>query len=360
MEDYSKLSSEFAHLSRLAVSGNRDDIELYVRRVARRIGKSDPSLAQKLNSTLSSPQRGSVLRDVAVPVDTDSRLELVRMETPSNVELPIWSVSTSSKLEQFVSERRHIDALAEAHLSPSRSALFTGPPGVGKTLTARWLAADLDLPLLTLDLSAVMSSYLGRTGNNLRNVLDYARQMPCVLLLDEFDAIAKRRDDSVEVGELKRLVTVLLQEIDTWPSQGILVAATNHAELLDPAVWRRFDFLVSFDVPDEKRLELAVSRFLKGAIIPKSYLKILPKVFVGKSFSDVERELKRFRREVVITEGETEGSLLNLIRSQCDDLSKADRVELSTLLRACNVSQHEVHRITGLARETIRKHETIG
>ena len=94
-----------------------------------------------------------------------------------------------------------------------------------------------------------MSSFLGRTGNNVRNVLDFAKGVSCVFLLDEFDAIAKRRDDAVEVGELKRLVTVLLQEIDQWPASGLLIAATNHYNLLDPAVWRRFELVVGFPMP---------------------------------------------------------------------------------------------------------------
>jgi len=94
-----------------------------------------------------------------------------------------------------------------------------------------------------------MSSFLGKTGSNIRVVLDFARRQPCVLLLDEFDAITKRRDDSAEIGELKRLVTVLIQAIDEWPADGLLVAATNHPELLDPAIWRRFDRVVEFPLP---------------------------------------------------------------------------------------------------------------
>src|SRR5690606_32775240 len=105
-------------------------------------------------------------------------------------------------------------------------------------------------PLLILDLASVMSSYLGRTGTNLRHVLDYAKSLDCVLLLDELDAIAKRRDDRGEIGELKRLVTVLLQQIDDWPPKSLLIAATNHADLLDPALWRRFDVTLEFPIPD--------------------------------------------------------------------------------------------------------------
>jgi SpoVK/Ycf46/Vps4 family AAA+-type ATPase len=125
-------------------------------------------------------------------------------------------------LDQILSERRREEELFKQGLSPTRSIIFTGPPGVGKTLAARWVARELQRPLLTLDLSAVMSSFLGRTGANVRHVLDYAKTVNGVLLLDELDSIAKRRDDATDVRELKLLVTVLLQEIDDGPATGLL------------------------------------------------------------------------------------------------------------------------------------------
>src|SRR5262249_30290083 len=152
---------------------------------------------------------------------------------------PVLTAKLRGALDLVIAERSHLAALAKSDLKPTTTLLFTGPPGVGKTLSARWLAHSLQKPLLTLDLASVISSFLGRTGANLRYVLDYAKQVDSVLLLDEFDAIAKRRGDDTELGELKRLVTVLLQEIDVWPRDRILIAATNHGELLDRAVWRR-------------------------------------------------------------------------------------------------------------------------
>ena len=150
---------------------------------------------------------------------------------------------------------------------------------LGKTLAARWIAKKLNRPLIVLDLWAVMSSFLGRTGNNIRNVLDYAKGLDCVLLLDEFDAIAKRRDDAVEIGELKRLVTVLLQEIDEWPSSGLLLAATNHPDLLDPAVWRRFELIVEFPMPTEAEIRQAIELFLGGEAEEKGWSAILRECF---------------------------------------------------------------------------------
>ncbi|MBT3107222.1 ATP-binding protein [Streptomyces sp. COG19] len=154
-------------------------------------------------------------------------------------------------------------------------------------MAARWLAYELKLPLLVLDLSSVMSSYLGRTGANIRKVLDYAKSSPSVLLLDELDTVAKRRDDAAEVGELKRLVTVLLQEIDDWPSSSLLLAATNHGELLDPAVWRRFDVVVDFPLPGPVELEEALHHYC-GSAAPEG-MGFLVRVLAGASFADAER-----------------------------------------------------------------------
>src|SRR5690606_8419204 len=108
------------------------------------------------------------------------------------------------QLSQLIQERQQTEKLTALGLSPTRSAIFVGPPGVGKTLTARWLATQLRVPLYVLDLTAVMSSLLGKSGSNLRAAIDFAKCTPCVLVLDEIDAIANRRSDEADVGELKR------------------------------------------------------------------------------------------------------------------------------------------------------------
>ena len=198
-----------------------------------------------------------------LPVDSDSRLELLRVDnSPAVPFAPVWPKPVAAVLEEIIEERHLEQRLLEAGIEPTKSVLFCGPPGTGKTLAATWLAEQLHIPCLTLDLSAVMSSFLGRTGNNIRTVLDYSRRLPGVLLLDEFDALAKRRDDALEIGELKRLVTVLLQEIERWPAHGILIAATNHPDLLDPAVWRRFDRVLEFPLPSPSELEELFRRLI--------------------------------------------------------------------------------------------------
>ena len=241
-------------MARIGLSGRTQDVQSLIHRISKRYRTASPELSAALTDLLrQTPTRSSPLRratEAALPVDVDSRFQLLRVEeVPFLDHEPVFANDVQSALDALVAERREEIVLREAGLEPVRSAIFTGPPGVGKTLAARWVARALGRPLLILDLSAVMSSYLGRTGSNLRHVLDYAKSIDCVLLLDELDAIAKRRDDRGEIGELKRLVTVLLQQLDDWPASGLLIAATNHADLLDPAIWRRFELAVEFPLP---------------------------------------------------------------------------------------------------------------
>jgi len=179
--------------------------------------------------------------------------------------------------------------------------LFSGAPGVGKTLTARWLAWRLELPLVVLDLAAVVSSYLGSSGRNIKSVLDYAKSGPCVLLLDEFDAVAKRRDDESDIGELKRIVNVILVELDRWPDTSLLVAATNHPQLLDSAIDRRFDRVIEFPMPGQAERE-SVLRKISNDSVHTDLLEMTAAFWDGGSFSDVVRFWETCRRRAIVRE----------------------------------------------------------
>ncbi len=332
----------------------------------RKIKASHPEVAEKLRELLiESPTRQSPLRGDAIPalpIDQDSRLQLARLEYPVEpcVE-PIWVSSIRHQLERVVAERQFEADLMQADLVPTRSLLFTGPPGVGKSLAARWVANKLQRPLVVLDLAAVMSSFLGRTRNNVRYVLDYAKSIECILFLDEFDAVAKRRDDTSEIGELKRLVTVLLQEIDDWPSTGLLIAATNHSDLLDPAVWRRFEMVIDFPKPSNAQVEEAVRAFLSpidAQAIPLCSAVAL--TLRGLSFSEIERELLNARRESVILREPIESSITRIIQKRVSSLTKKACMEIALELTKLGFTQRKAKELTGVHRDTIRKREASG
>lgn len=168
------------------------------------------------------------------------------METFDDVML---SPELRDSFLSVIKEMRNREKLRSWGISAPSRILFCGPPGTGKTLSAHILANELGYDLFYVRLDSLISSYLGQTGNNLRRIFDFSREKRAILFLDEFDAIAKMRDDTNELGEIKRIVNSLVQNIDTFSSGGLLLAATNHPQLLDMAIWRRFDEVFWFDLP---------------------------------------------------------------------------------------------------------------
>jgi hypothetical protein len=373
MGELTGLKADLAQMVRLALAEQTEDVRLFAARLVRKYRGIEPELAEQVDLFLrAKPHRaGAVLRkaaapplpEQALPVDDESRLTLLKSYKDSpDRGAPLLSADLEESLGQLIQERKQSARLAALGLAPTRSAIFVGPPGVGKTLTARWLAAQLDVPLYVLDLTAVMSSLLGRSGSNLRAALDFAKRRPCVLLLDEIDSIAKRRSDDTDIGELKRLVTVILQEVDEWPSAGLLLAATNHPELIDPALWRRFDMVVKFAMPEAAAVKDAIKRFLgPDFAMFGRWIEILTFAFRGESFSDIEREIQRFRRALALGTTPDADLIEEFIKVRALSLDRQGRIDLAVLLaKQTRLSQHCISDITGVSRDTIRKYTTDG
>ncbi len=222
-----------------------------------------------------------------LPVNKDSGLALME-ERPAIRELKdlVTSDATISAIEEILLEHNRADVLLSYGLQPARKLLFFGPPGCGKTLTAEIIANALGLPLVVVRLDSVISSFLGETASNLRKVFDFVAEVPAVVLLDEFDALAKDRGDAADHGELKRSVNAVLQMLDGHRGSGVLIATTNYDALLDRAVWRRFDEAIRFEG-------------VRGNFDPADVMVATP--FKGMSHADIERVLRRAVKEMVLS-----------------------------------------------------------
>lgn len=298
-------------LVRIGATGFTPGVRQLAARLLRAVPEDVHDIAafrESINEAVSAAasQKSVGLRYAAgeVPTSDDGGLELADVDPMPGVDRFVLPPRTRSLMQGLVDERRRADEFALAGVPLTRTVLFAGPPGVGKTLGANWVAGELGLPLVTLSLAAVTSSYLGSSGRNLRAVLDYAKSGPCVLFLDEFDAIAKRRDDDSDIGELKRLVNVILVELDRWSDRSLLLAATNHPQLLDPAIERRFDVLVDFDLPGPAERGALLRDLLGEAGVDGSGVEpLLVAATDGYSHAGIQREVLAARRHALLDRG---------------------------------------------------------
>lgn len=239
----------------------------------------------------------------AAPRDKDSLLELYEIVRPEvSFEDVVLPENQKGILSQVILEQKNAVELIKHSMAPINRVLLCGPPGCGKTMTAYALANELSLPVAYVRLDGLVSSYLGQTSTNLRKVFDAVRNQRIVLFLDEFDAIAKKRDDSNELGELKRVVTTLLQNFDNMPANVLLIAATNHEHLLDPAIWRRFNVTITLELPNEKQRATMIQKWIdKFNIEGKISSKSLSKVTKGLSGAGIEELMTAAAKKALIS-----------------------------------------------------------
>ena len=299
------LEQALVDLVRVGSTGHASGVRQLATRLVRAVppGVDDPERFRVALREAIATSQAAGLRFGAgeLPTEHGTAESLVEVAAAPNGSGLALDDALMEELREVVEERHRAGELVAAGVPLTRTVLLTGPPGVGKSMTARWLALEFGVPLVSVNLAGVVSSFLGSSGRNIRSVLEYAKSGSCVLLLDEFDALAKRRDDESDIGELKRIVNVILLELDRWPENSLLVAATNHLQLLDEAVDRRFDRHLTIGLPG-MRERSTILEFLAAGTKAEGDpgLTLIADVTDGWSGSDLKRLWELGMRRAVL------------------------------------------------------------
>ncbi len=219
-----------------------------------------------------------------------------------------FSTKNKNALEQLLKEFKHVDALQKHQLPVDNKLLLFGRTGCGKTATAKAIAKSLDKKLIILDLSGIVSSKLGETAKNIKAVFQKTIKEEAVLFMDEFDYLGKLRDaDLSDSGEMKRLVNAIIQLIDYLPNSTLLIAATNHAHMIDSALLRRFQLKLKYELPDVEQLNNYYDAILMQ--YPSAYRNI-ERVY-SISYAEAKDVLFREIKNQIIAEEEQKEDLIN-------------------------------------------------
>lgn len=306
-------------LVKAGVSGDNRTLRRTVEAiVAEERAKQHNVLADRLEKVVETPPLNglaNVPRHPVEPTGRGAREFIMEVSPRRRLDELVLPDLTKLAASQLIEEQQRASLLRSYSLEPRHRVLLVGPPGNGKTTLAEAIAESLAVPFFVVRYEAMIGSFLGETAARLRRVFDYARTTPCVLFFDEFDAVGKERGDTHETGEIKRVVTSLLMQIDDLPSYVVILAATNHAELLDRAVWRRFQLRLTLPAPTQKQLVSFLSARaqrleLKLGVSAEQIAKTLGRV----SYSEAEEFLTDvLRRRVLSGDGQ---SVVETVREQ--------------------------------------------
>lgn len=237
-----------------------------------------------------------------VPTDRETSTPLAEVIFPQQLSgvPPLFDGALTDAIATLIDEWANIPALMAVDAPPPKSCLIFGPPGTGKTRLALWIAHQLKLPIVLARLDSLVSSFLGTSARNIGNLFSFSNRYRCLLLLDEFDAVAKLRDDPHEVGEIKRIVNALMQQIDLRQPLGLTIGITNHPQLLDPAIWRRFEIQLELPKPDfTVRLAIA-ERNMAPVQASEAHLKTLAWFTEGSSGAEIEALVRAYKKELAM------------------------------------------------------------
>jgi SpoVK/Ycf46/Vps4 family AAA+-type ATPase len=275
--------------------------------VAEERGKQHNVLADQIERVIKTPNGSSLLNAPRQTPEGSHRAKDFISEIMPRRKLDDLVLPDTTQLaaRQLIEEQQRSSILRSHSLEPRHRILLVGPPGNGKTTLAEAIAESLAIPLFVVRYEGMIGSFLGETAARLKRVFEYARTTPCVLFFDEFDAVGKERGDKHETGEIKRVVTSLLMQIDELPSYVVVIAATNHSELLDRAVWRRFQLRLPLPAPTQKQLtQFLQSLAEKGEVKLGMSAAQITKSLGRVSYAEAEEFLLNVMRREVLTSGE--------------------------------------------------------
>ncbi len=212
--------------------------------------------------------------------------------------------STSERLQRLIKEQRNFSKIQAHGLSPRRKLLLVGPPGTGKTLTASVLAGELGIPLFVVRLDALITKFMGETAAKLRQIFDCIASVRGVYFFDEFDAIGAQRGFGNDVGEIRRVLNSFLQMLEQDESNSIIIAATNHPQSLDYALFRRFDDVIQYGLPNQVQIVELLKAKLSGFNIAKPSWSSLAKIADGLNHAELTRAVQEAIKDAVIHDRE--------------------------------------------------------
>ena len=294
-------------LVKAGVSGNIDSVRITAEAIAAdERAKKHGGVADRIFKALTTaPKHGAngLTRSQGLKVRNGSS-GIHRSDPERPLDSLYLDKPTKTAALELIEEQQRADVLRAHGFEPRHRLLLVGPPGNGKTSLAESLSYEMALPLFTVRYDAVITSYLGETAQRLRRLFDFVRTEPCVLFFDEFDAIGKERGDLHETGEIKRVVSTLLLQLDDLPSYCVLVAATNHPELLDRATWRRFEIKLELGKPSDEQMTDYFSLKMKEFKNNSGFTaKRLRAAIAPKNFSEAEDFFMDIHRRFALAQG---------------------------------------------------------
>jgi len=251
--------------------------------------KKHTIFADRLLAQLRNDGASNFKRAAQIPARSGAGPLVAEIAPARHLEELILPSEAEEIVRELVAEHRRADLLRSYNLEPRHRVLLAGPPGNGKTTLAEAISDALNVPMLLVRYESVIGSYLGETAQRIAHLFEHAGSRRCVLFFDEFDSVGKERGDLHETGEIKRVVSSLLLQIDTLPSYVVAVAATNHPELLDRAVWRRFQVRLELPAPSEGQIEAWFKAFEErhGKRLGVPHRRLATRLN-GASFAEVE------------------------------------------------------------------------